>query len=148
VSISRYGTGRQNHPAEPADTLAVYQDLLKHENVDPHRVYLLGESEGSTKVSQLIDKHPELWRGAILLSPLEFPNIEKAKNGQFPSVFISIGSEDRIELKRKSEFFVQEACKHCVWAEIHYGQAGHVFYNLDELKKRYKFMVEFILNDR
>jgi hypothetical protein len=147
VAINRYGTGRSDSPAEPEDALAVCSEMLKNPNVDSRRIYLFGESAGTKTIATLINEYPKKWRGAIMLSPIDFPFIESNVES-YPSFFLSIGKNDTLAIRQKTSLFAQQACNHFIRTEVHYGQAGHVFYNITELKKRYKAIAEFVLADR
>jgi dipeptidyl aminopeptidase/acylaminoacyl peptidase len=146
VAVFPYGVGRPDHPTDPEDTLAVYREMLKNPNVDPKRIYLFGESAGTGIITQLLEEHPELWRGAIMLSPVSFPSLESGKK-MCRSIFFSFGEEDDMGSQARMENFVNEACGHLVRTQVEYGRAGHVFFDVAELKKRYKAIATFILTD-
>jgi dipeptidyl aminopeptidase/acylaminoacyl peptidase len=145
VTVNPYGVGRPDSPTDPDDTLAVYKEILKNPNVDPHRIYLFGESAGTVSISTLLTEHPDLWRGAIMLSPVAFARIAPSSL-QHLSFFYSFGDEDRhSQIKDRMES-AQEACNNLIRTQILYGHAGHVFFNIEELKKRYTAIATFILS--
>jgi hypothetical protein len=146
VTVNPYGIGRPEHPTNPDDTLAVYHEILKNPNVDPHRIYLLGESAGTGTVALLLEEHPELWRGAIMLSPVAFPRLDPGTK-MCRSIFCSFGVEDDFGTQRRMEKFIHEACGHLVRTQLEYGRAGHTFLDLSEVKKRYQAVATFILTD-
>ena len=147
VTASPYGRGIVAGGVQPADTVAVYQELLKNPNVDPRRIYVGGERHGSANIDVLLENWPELWRGAIILSPVEFQQVSGGMK-MVPSIFISIGAKDDAALKRATEQYALTACTHGALAQILYGNEGHVFYGIDEIKQRYKAVATFILEDR
>ena len=59
-----------------ADTLAVYRSAIQNPGVDANRVYAMGVSAGAHYAEQLLQNSPELWRGAVLLSPVGFPPLQ------------------------------------------------------------------------
>lgn len=134
-------------PTEPEDAVAVYNEMLKNPNIDPHRIYVSGESAGTSTVASLLDAHPDLWRGAIILSPVTFQPVSP-ETKMVPSIFFSFGTEDDIVNRQRMEQYALEACAHHVMTQILYGNAGHVFFAIDEHKKRYKAVATFILENR
>lgn len=145
VSQNYYGQDSLS-PSSPdfQNTLAVYRDMLRNPNVDPHRIYICGESASSTGACQLVETYPDLWRGLILLSPVSFPNPMERR---LQSVFISEGDEEELTLQAYCERTIQEADAHLIRAELAYGHAGHIFSSTQQLKQRYQAMTEFILTD-
>jgi Tol biopolymer transport system component len=141
-----YGAGHPDYPTRPKEALKFYDEILKNPNVDPHRVYLLGQSAGTGDISDLLDERPELWRGAIMLSPVRFPSLASVTR-QYPSIFFSFGIDDNAYSRASMERFAQEACGHLIRTRITYGVSGHIFYKVDEDKKRYKEIATFILAD-
>lgn len=131
----------------PEPILAVYDELLKNPNVDPRRIYLAGSSSHTVVVADLVGEHPDLFRGAILLSPVAFPQIRNNVKG-FPSIFISIGDEDFKGSQNKTEHFAREACHQLISTRIlHHSNAPHIFNSTKLTRERYKVMAKFILAD-
>jgi hypothetical protein len=141
-----FGTGEANAPTNPEDALAVYKEMLKNPNIDPKRIYVFGESAGTGTISELLVEHPQLWRGAVMLSPVAFPNLEPEEK-MSRSIFFSFGEEDNAQNQARMEKFIHEACGHLVRTQVKYGRSGHIFYDITELKKKYKAIATFILTD-
>ncbi|HWY29501.1 MAG TPA: hypothetical protein VNX46_02025, partial [Candidatus Acidoferrum sp.] len=148
VSQNHFGKDYFKYPTCPSfeDTLAVYHDMLRNPNVDPHRVYICGESASTSGACRLAEMYPGLWRGVILLSPSSFPNLT-ARTTALPNIFISEGDQEELALQAYSERTMREADLHLIRAELVYGQAGHAFSSTDQLKQRYAAMAKFILTD-
>jgi predicted esterase len=66
-------------PSDQRDVIAVYEAAIRHPGVDPNRVYAMGVSAGAGMAAQLLADQQDLWRGAILLSPLYFPDVARLK---------------------------------------------------------------------
>lgn len=147
VTVNRYGMASDTHPTRLEDTSAVYAELLKNPNIDPHRIYVDGRSAGTIAVCDMLKDHPELWRGAIFSSPEELPRIPDDGKAFPRSVFISMGDEDDFGHQAMSEKFVASACGHHVRAQLVYGHGGHTFSSTDQLKERYKAIAKFVLTD-
>jgi hypothetical protein len=147
VTVNPYGQGFPKGPTTPEDTLAVHDEILKNPNVDPRRIYLSGESLGTATIATLIDQHPDLWRGAILLSPITFQDVSRSTK-MVPSFFCSFGDQDNDAVRKSMEQYAQEACAHHALTQILYGHAGHAFFDIGEHKKRYKAAATFILENR
>jgi dipeptidyl aminopeptidase/acylaminoacyl peptidase len=147
VTVNPYGQGFPKAATTPEDTLAVYNEILKNPKVDPHRIYLSGESLGTVTIAQLLDEHHDLWRGAILLSPVTFQAVSPDTK-IVPSIFCSFGDQDDAGTRKFMEQYAQTACSHHVLTQILYGHAGHAFFDIGEHKKRYKTVAKFILENR
>jgi len=66
-------------PSNEADVIAVYQAATQNPDIDVKRVYVMGVSAGAGLAGQLLQDGPDLWRGAILLSPVSFPDVSQLK---------------------------------------------------------------------
>jgi len=93
---------RRNRAVEewPDDVVAVYDTLTRRFAVDTNNVYLLGISVGAGSISKLLETRPELWRGAIYLSPSALPDPAKLRT---PRILIDIGALDERWGKNNSE---------------------------------------------
>jgi pimeloyl-ACP methyl ester carboxylesterase len=49
--------------------LAVLRDALRHTSIDTDRIYISGHFDGATAAWDLAQSHPELWAGAVMISP-------------------------------------------------------------------------------
>jgi hypothetical protein len=56
------------------DAFAAYEALIKRPDIDANKVYLYGDSAGTSTVYELLERNPKLWRGIILFSPTGFPD--------------------------------------------------------------------------
>jgi Tol biopolymer transport system component len=147
VAVNPYGSGSPERPTLPEEMLAVYQEMLKNPNIDPKRIYLSGESAGAYTIARLLEDHPDFWRGALLFSPVVFQQVS-AKLEMVPSIFFSVGTEDdRVPLVSMQQYALV-ACAHHTLTQMDFGNAGHIFYAIDESKQRYKAAATFILEDR
>ncbi len=54
---------------EKARVLATFRDALRRFSIDTDRVFVAGHLEGGTAAWDLALSHPDLWAGAILISP-------------------------------------------------------------------------------
>ena len=147
VSANRFGITEWSAVPDYDDALAVYHEILKIPTIDPSRIYVAGLSISTSRASTLINDHPDLWRGVILVSPVSWPRLDSTMT-RFPSIFISIGSEDEKNRIEKSEQTISDACRLLVSARIDYqhGRAGHA-YRAQHFESCYKAMVKFILTD-
>ena len=66
-------------PPNEGDVVAVCQAALQTPGVDARRVYVLGSSASAGYAAHLLQATPELWRGAVLLSLLYFPETSELK---------------------------------------------------------------------
>jgi dipeptidyl aminopeptidase/acylaminoacyl peptidase len=147
VAVCKYGQGRGEFPPEPEDTLAVYNEIIKNPNVDPRRIYLIGESAGTAPIANLLTDHPELWRGAIISAAVAFPQFRPDVKQYHTSILFSFGEEDSAANQQRAEKFSQEACAHLMQTRIVYWPGGHVLFDIGTIKKKYKAIASFILTD-
>jgi hypothetical protein len=68
--VDRY---QRNDAQWGRDALALYENLVKRPDIDSNNVYLYGSSAGVETVYGLLKKKPELWQGAMIFSPPDFP---------------------------------------------------------------------------
>lgn len=61
--------GKPGEPALTADSLAIYDTLIKRDDVDPHRIVVFGRSLGTAIAAHLAARRPVA--GAILVSPFD-----------------------------------------------------------------------------
>jgi hypothetical protein len=60
----------------PDDAKAIVNDMLKQANVDPQRLYIVGQKADAAMIQTLLHNSPGLWRGAVLMQPSEFPKFQ------------------------------------------------------------------------
>jgi hypothetical protein len=73
------------------DAFAAYETLIKRPEIDANKVYLYGDSAGTSIVYELLAQHPKLWRGVILFSPTHFPDPARLPDLR---IFIDNGGAD------------------------------------------------------
>ena len=130
----------------PGDTVAVLQALTENPNIDRNRVYLMGVSAGASVSSELLEDRPDLWRGAILLSPVSFPSASHVKAS---GILMDSGGNDT-HLKRvggvsRLKEFQDTAAKMGipVTLAIHDG-ASHVYRSSMAERERIQEVLEFL----
>ena len=61
-----------------ADLLALIQDaLIRHQDIDPKRVYIVGGSMGGYQGLRLFSEAPALFAAALIACPAKLPSLEK-----------------------------------------------------------------------
>ncbi len=78
-------------PNNVEDVVAVYQASIQHPGIAASRVYVMGVSAGANLAGILLQDRPDLWRGAILLSPVSFPDPSQLKVSR---ILIDSGGND------------------------------------------------------
>ena len=73
------------------DAFAAYEALIKRPEIDANKVYLYGDSAGTSIVYDLLKQHPKLWRGVVLFSPTHFPAPSQIRGLR---IFIDNGGAD------------------------------------------------------
>lgn len=150
VSPDRLGILKFGITPTEENTLAVYHALLKNPNIDPHRIYIVGESITTGMASHLVTEHPEMWRGLILVEPTVYPVFSPVAVS-FPSILMSIGDSDQYNVTShnygRAAEFLKSACTHLVPARIYYQQNTAHAFKPKQYKATYKTMAEFILDN-
>ena len=153
VSPNKLGILKFGVTPTEENTLAVYDTLMKNPSIDPHRIYIVGESITTGIAAQLVNEHPEMWRGLVLVEPAAYPDYSSAA-ALFPSVLISIGDSDQGNGNGaphnygRAEEFLRSASAHLVPARINYQRNTAHAFNPEKLKATYKSVAEFILDNR
>lgn len=75
-----------------SDVLAVYNELSKDVQIDLGRVFLFGHSIETVPLSNLAAEKPLLWKGIIILSPIELPDLSRT---DLSAIWIDAGELDR-----------------------------------------------------
>jgi predicted esterase len=73
------------------DVKALYAVLAKNPNIDTNHVFLFGISWETAWIADLIAEKPDLWSGAILLSPVRMPDLS---NSHLARMFVADGRDD------------------------------------------------------
>ncbi len=132
----------------PENTMAVYKALISDPNVDSKRIYISGRSITTVAACRIVQDRPELWRGMVLFEPVVYPQWLE-KHTRFPSVFMSIGLNDRyngLGTERRAEKFLLDCCRRLIPARIDYQPGGHGFQG-PQIESSYKAAIKFILSD-
>jgi hypothetical protein len=85
----------------PADVMALYTMMAKNPNVDTNRVFLFGMSWDTDFLSQLVSEKPDLWKGAILITPSTVPDLSSWHN---PKIFIVAAKNQAGEIDRLTKY--------------------------------------------
>jgi len=98
------GTNQPPHtPDGGADKTSAYseQDVMnvlamvrKEFNIDDHRIYLMGHSQGGAGALHIADKYPSIWAGVAGLSP-GAPGYQLDANARFKEVAVLIMAGDK-----------------------------------------------------
>ena len=81
----------------PADVTALYEMMIKNPNIDTNRVFLFATSWDTSFLSQLVSQKPDLWKGAILITPSAVPDLSSWHN---PKIFVVAGANQTGEIGR------------------------------------------------
>jgi predicted esterase len=115
---------------------------MKNSNIDSNRVFLIGFSAGTSVVSELVEKKPELWNGVILNNPSRLPKLPEVL-AKYPRILISMGEAEKAE--PYVERFTHEAQQRLIPVEkVNHSAAGHVFRNIGLVKDRNRRIADFV----
>lgn len=88
------------------DVQGLYDRLASQPGIDPHKVYLFAYSGDTYRLSGLFDARPDLWKGAVLFSPVAFPN---ASDLRHQNIFAIDGRYDSGAVSRLAQYQNQAA---------------------------------------
>ncbi len=129
------------------DVMGLREHLARSARIDTQRMFLFGASAETSYVNQVVAKHPELWRGVILLNPgalMELPTLARGK--PVPRMLISLGELEQGE-KRTAQFQADAArCGMPVEYIVHKGEE-HWLQSKPAVLERTRAMVRFIFED-
>jgi Tol biopolymer transport system component len=145
VAANRFGLNDWQAVAKPENILAIYAQMVSNPHIDPKRIYIYGRSYSAGAVRDMVNKHPELWRGALLFSPVVFPEIP-TKTAKYPSIFIAEGDDDDVGLQNGCLRLWQAASQRFIPTQMHIEHTGHGF-GTENYKTAYEVLIKFILTD-
>jgi hypothetical protein len=105
------------------DVSSLYNIVAHNPNIDTNRVYLLGNSSETCFLSQLMNDHPLLAKGAILFSPTGLPDVSILQNSH---ILLVDGKANGDATKQLSEFQDRAAAKGNDITLFLQDAAGHV----------------------
>jgi hypothetical protein len=136
-------------PDNDGDVVAVYQAAIQRSGIDASRVYVMGASGGAGLAGSLLQERPDLWRGAILLSPVDFPDPSQLKAAR---ILIDSGSGDQY-LKQAGGIplltkFQDAAAAAGIPVTLSINQnASHVYRSKIAQEERVQQIIEFLSGD-
>ncbi len=122
------------------NVMPLYEYLKSGLSIDPEKIYLYGASGSTQPVCDLLDKHPDVWRGAILFSPGVLPDLDRIK---VPRLLIDCGGEDmRAEAVER---YRDEAAQSGMEVTVAFHEnAGHVYRSIASLRARDEAVMNFL----
>ena len=127
------------------DMMAVYDDLAKNPGIDIAQVYLLGISGGASVVNRLLEEKPGLWRGAILFSPVDFPDLTRVRVSKIlidsGGADLHLGDNGRARMAKFQDAALLAGIQVTVAS---HEDAGHVFNSVKAEKERVQELVKFL----
>ncbi len=150
VSPNKPGITKWGVTPKYDDVLATYMAMTNNLHVDPRRIYIAGQSITGAIARDLVQDHPGLWRGLIMIEPVFYPALPRAGEA-FPSIFISMGDADEFNgismQPGRAENFDRSVCAQLGRIRIYYqSNTGHAYQPL-QFKKSYEQVVNFICSD-
>jgi len=125
----------------------VYQHLIRDPCIDSRQVYLFGASAETQYMSQLLEKSPGRWKGAVFLNPSGLPDFSQSPMWQSrPKILLSAGGEEHQDYLFKK--FQADAASHGAVVDyvIHPGENHHLVGNAAQLE-RTKAIMHFIFEE-
>lgn len=118
----------------------VCEYLKNRRKIDAGQVFLFGGSGETFYVSALLEDRPELWRGAILFSPVAFPSVNKLGSAR---LLFDCGGEDR-STARAIAYGDEAARAGVAVTVVVHENAGHVYRSVGALRARNEALVKFL----
>ncbi len=123
------------------DVTDIYHSLVQNPNIDTNRVFLIATSAETGSLSQLVGQTPELWKGAILFSPVSQPPLI---GSHLKSILMLSGSDDGYSGEQFGNY-QDQAAKAGVSVELLLEPGvQHITRSLQSEKERDRALVEFL----
>lgn len=105
VSINRK-SWEQGIETWEEDVMAVYRAMTSEANIDAKRVFLYGHSAETSPICNLAEREPDLWKGALMLSPTGLPDLSRSR---LSAMLIDAGELDAGAITRLSAYQTEAA---------------------------------------
>jgi len=128
------------------DVTAVYKHLIETPTIDRQRVFLYGWSIETIPLSKLLTENSRPWRGAIMFSPIRFPDLSTMPTYKLaPRILISFGEAEGIGDRVKQ--FQANAIKSGLMTEVcAHADAVHRLQGNSDLRERTRAVLNFVFN--
>lgn len=123
------------------DVLAVRAELVKKPEVDGQRIYLYGHSAETYPMSNLAASWPELWKGALMLSPSTLPDLTRCR---LSTVLIDAGELDTGARERLTKYQADAARAGVAVKLVIHPQARHTSWSRTTELAKVKALAEFL----
>jgi poly(3-hydroxybutyrate) depolymerase len=117
--------------------------LAKNPNIDTNRVFLSGSSAETPYLNQLVAEKPDLWKGVILLSPSELPDLSMS-NMHLSSMFIVAGANDGNSLEWLTKYQDQAAAAGISVKLLFLGDAQHITRSIASERNQLQQCAEYL----
>ena len=102
----RYYYGERDYTA---DLLALIQDtLMKHQNIDPKRIYIVGGSMGSYQGLRLFSDAPDLFAAALIACPAKLLAAEKLHHLKDKKIWLVHSELDEVVPVNNTRHFLKK----------------------------------------
>lgn len=133
-----------NHPQLnhwTQDVMAAYSLMSKNPNIDMHNLYLSGGSDETSFVASLLNEEPALWKGAMLSSPIAFPDITHLRVSK---LLIMEGEADEYKNFDKIKNFQEGAERLGIPVTVVALPTGHVIVSTSAVRRSSQEFVRFL----
>jgi hypothetical protein len=83
------------------DVMSLHEIMARNPNIDSNRIYLYASSAETWNLSSVLNESPSLWKGAVMFSPLRFPQSTDLHGKRF---LLVDGKSDRDATTRLPKF--------------------------------------------
>lgn len=127
------------------NVMTVYGELAKDPRIDTNAVYLYATSAESARLASLVDQQPDLWKGIILITPENFPDLSGLQHAK---ILIDDGEDDAstINLVKKYQQAAAEAGVPVTLA-LH-KDAGHIYWSISTEREEAQQLAKFLFGDQ
>jgi hypothetical protein len=124
----------------------VYNKMLENPTIDPRQVYLFATSAETQRLSQFVKKRPERWKGLILLSPTEMPDLESLSASKVPPKMLV--DQGALEGTNRVHDYQLAAIGHGVRVEYRIHENNdHIILGKKAMGERAENMMDFVFGD-
>jgi len=124
------------------DVMSAYRQLILDPNVDAGNVFLYGTSAETGYATELLATEPTLWKGAVLFSPVAFPDPARTR---VENILLDHGQDDVFVSEERIKQFQDEAWQNGISVTIAVETAGHMFTSSSANQGRVRQFAQFLV---
>jgi hypothetical protein len=126
------------------DVTAVYGELAKDPRIDMNAVYVYGTSAESGELASFVDQKPNQWKGIILITPENFPNLSGL---HFSKILIDDGMDDKSTIEGVKKYQQAAAEVGVPLTLVLHKDTAHIYWSIATQREEAQQLAKFLFGD-